>query len=47
VAAGRSLHEFAREFLLILLEAGPPDEAGRFAALRRRTLREVLGRVKC
>ncbi|HXV19531.1 MAG TPA: ParA family protein [Desulfuromonadales bacterium] len=46
-ASGRSLNEFAREFLLVLLEAGPPDEAARFATLRRRVLREVLGRSKC
>jgi hypothetical protein len=44
--AGRSLNEFAREFLLVLLEAGPPDEAARFATLRRRVLRDVLGRDK-
>jgi cellulose biosynthesis protein BcsQ len=46
-AAGRSLNEFAREFLIVLLETGQPDEAARFAALRRRVLREVLGRSKC
>ena len=43
--AGRSLNEFAREFLLVLLEAASPDEAARFATLRRRVLREVLGKV--
>jgi cellulose biosynthesis protein BcsQ len=45
-AAGRSLNEFAREFLLVLLEVGPPDEAARFAELRRRVLRGILGRDK-
>jgi cellulose biosynthesis protein BcsQ len=44
-ATGRALHEFAREFLLVLLETGPPDEAARFAAMRRRVLREILGKV--
>jgi hypothetical protein len=44
-AAGRALHEFAREFLLILLEAAPPAAAARFASLRRRALREVLGKT--
>jgi cellulose biosynthesis protein BcsQ len=45
-AAGRSLSEFAREFLLVLLEAASPDEPARFAAMRRQVLREVLGKVK-
>lgn len=51
-AAGRSLNEFAREFLLVLLEAESPAAAvggsgpRRFANLRRRVLREVLGRGK-
>jgi cellulose biosynthesis protein BcsQ len=44
-AAGRALHEFARVFLLILLEAAPPAAAARFASLRRRALREVLGKT--
>jgi cellulose biosynthesis protein BcsQ len=45
-AVGRSLDEFAREFLLVLLETGHPDEAARFGTLRRQVLREVLGRDK-
>ncbi len=44
---GRSLNELAREFLLVLLEADLPetDVSGRLAGLRRRALREVLGKV--
>lgn len=45
-ATGRSLNEFAREFLFVLLEAEPPDAAARFALLRRRALRELTGRMK-
>jgi len=46
-AAGRSLNEFAREFLFVLLESGSTAGAERFADLRHRVLREVLGKSKC
>ncbi len=44
-AAGRALNEFAREFLLVLLEDDPSDAAALFATRRRRVLREVLGKT--
>lgn len=44
--AGRSLNEFAREFLLILLETESAAGAQRFITLRRRALREVLEKSK-
>jgi len=45
-AAGRSLAEFAREFLLVMLEPGASSGPERFTRVRRRVLREVLSKEK-